>query len=635
MAQPASSSQPPKANSDGTASPSVVLYSTSPDSSRRSSIIGRPPPADLFSSLRLDSTVSDPALSSTIQSPTFPNSVPGTSGPSTNQPSEDANDAMQRRPSMVSFNEPASHADRTRSVGSLFHQLYHHHTPHTHTSHGHHAHTGHHHAIHFPHHGRKPAPPQKRGSTSSESGVATINSTVAAVPIPTKSVPHRVSSMIIDPISSSAPGPLSDAKITAMPGPASLNKHTFERPLPETKHSSDATHASISELGKGETKFEIPFVASPGTTTPTTPVTNENVSQVSTSDFEFISRRDSRLERVSSVKKEPAPAPAPSAVVAAGTSVTTPAPAPAPAATATSCSSSDDENEAQKLHILVACTGSVATIKIPLIIAKLRKMYGQHAVVQLIVTSAAEHFLRGVKLPPDVKIWHDHDEWTSRRGVAEAVLHVQLRRWADILLIAPLSANTLAKMANGICDNLITSVFRAWNTTTPVIVAPAMNTHMYTNPMTKKHLGVLQSAFPYVHVLKPIEKVLVCGDIGMGGMREWTDVVDNVVRQLGGPPMSVEEEEEEEEREKREKRLAKKRRESADEVGEEEQKEEEDDEDDDDDDDDDEDDDDDDDEDDDDGYNTSSEPGTPLNPKSAAPAPVSKPKLMRSNTADI
>lgn len=224
---------------------------------------------------------------------------------------------------------------------------------------------------------------------------------------------------------------------------------------------------------------------------------------------------------------------------------------------------SDEENENQKLHILIAATGSVATIKIPLIIAKLRKMYGSHAVIQLIVTTAAEHFLRTVKMPTDIKIWHDHDEWTSRRGVAEAVLHVKLRRWADILLIAPLSANTLAKMANGICDNLITSVFRAWNSTTPVVVAPAMNTHMYTNPMTKKHLAVLQTSFPYVHVLKPIEKVLVCGDIGMGGMREWTDVVDNVVRHLGGLPKSVEEEEEEEEREKREKRAAaKKRRES-------------------------------------------------------------------------
>lgn len=264
-------------------------------------------------------------------------------------------------------------------------------------------------------------------------------------------------------------------------------------------------------------------------------------------DYEFKSRRESRLEYVK--KAEPNPAADVSSKGATSPPLTT------------STGGSFPESDAQKLHILVAATGSVATIKIPLIIGKLRKMYGSHAVVQLVVTTAAEHFLVGVKLPPDVKVWHDHDEWTSRRGVAEAVLHVQLRRWADVLLIAPMSANTLAKMANGICDNLITSVFRAWNTMTPVVVAPAMNTHMYTNPMTKKHLAMLKDSFPYVHVLKPIEKVLVCGDIGMGGMREWTDVVDHVVRHLGGPPMSVEEEEAEEERELMEKR-AKRRRES-------------------------------------------------------------------------
>lgn len=231
----------------------------------------------------------------------------------------------------------------------------------------------------------------------------------------------------------------------------------------------------------------------------------------------------------------------------------------------------DDNNEDyHKIHILIAVTGSVATIKIPLIISKLRQIYGKYAVVQLIVTSSAQHFLNTVKLPQGIKVWHDSDEWSSRRGAGTEVsqqLHVQLRRWADILLVAPLSANTLAKMANGICDNLITSIFRAWNPKTPVVVAPAMNTHMYTNPMTKKHLDILSNEYPYVTVLKPIEKVLVCGDIGMGGMREWTDVVDNLVRHLGGPPTIEDDDEndddsedDDEKREKQKKKREEKRR---------------------------------------------------------------------------
>lgn len=222
---------------------------------------------------------------------------------------------------------------------------------------------------------------------------------------------------------------------------------------------------------------------------------------------------------------------------------------PTTAVNRNSMSLQSTEEDYHKIHILIAVTGSVATIKIPLIISKLRQIFGKYAVIQLIVTASSQHFLNTVKIPAGIKVWQDSDEWSSRRGAgseASQQLHVQLRRWADILLIAPLSANTLAKMANGICDNLITSVFRAWNPKTPVVVAPAMNTHMYTNPMTKKHLDVLKNHYPYVHVLKPVEKVLVCGDIGMGGMREWTDVVDNLVRHLGGPPQIDEDEDEDE-----------------------------------------------------------------------------------------
>lgn len=196
--------------------------------------------------------------------------------------------------------------------------------------------------------------------------------------------------------------------------------------------------------------------------------------------------------------------------------------------------SDESEVERKTLHILLAVTGSVATIKISQIIGKLRETYREKAEIQLIVTKAAQHFMKGLKIPSDVKVLYDTDEWTSRRGRAESMLHVKLRRWADILLIAPLSANTLAKIVNGICNNLLTSVIRSWNPATPILVAPAMNTLMYTNPMTKKHLQIIKDEYKWIEVLKPVEKVLVCGDMGMGGMREWTDVVHALVSRLGG-----------------------------------------------------------------------------------------------------
>ncbi|GME85903.1 unnamed protein product [Ambrosiozyma monospora] len=188
----------------------------------------------------------------------------------------------------------------------------------------------------------------------------------------------------------------------------------------------------------------------------------------------------------------------------------------------------------RKIHILIGATGSVATIKIPLIIDKLFKIYGADKVsIQLVVTRAAEHFLRGLKISTEVKIWRENEEWSSpmtRPG--DPILHVELRKWADILLIAPMSANTLAKITNGFADNLLTSIVRVWNPTIPILIAPAMNTYMYAHPVTKKQLKILSEDFKYVEVLKPIEKVLICGDIGMGGMREWSEIVDIVVNRL-------------------------------------------------------------------------------------------------------
>jgi phosphopantothenoylcysteine decarboxylase len=101
--------------------------------------------------------------------------------------------------------------------------------------------------------------------------------------------------------------------------------------------------------------------------------------------------------------------------------------------------------------------------------------------------------------------------------------------------VAPLSANTLAKIANGICDNLLvflyvfnikTCILRAWDRTKPIIMCPAMNTHMYDHPITAVHLNTIKS-FNYEKcvILGPISKKLACGDVGMGAMAEVSDIV--------------------------------------------------------------------------------------------------------------
>ncbi|KAG5366507.1 Coenzyme A biosynthesis protein 3 [Yarrowia sp. B02] len=194
------------------------------------------------------------------------------------------------------------------------------------------------------------------------------------------------------------------------------------------------------------------------------------------------------------------------------------------------------KTDASKIHILIAASGSVATIKMPLMVQKLKTVYGDKVEVQAILTTAAQHFLSPQQQQEmtdlGVRIWKDKDEWTCWKKSSEKILNAELKKWADVLLIAPLSANTLCKIANGICDNLLTSIIRAWNPAAPIIVAPAMNTMMYNHPLTHKHLEVIRTEMPWIQVLLPVEKKLVCGDTGVGAMLEWSQVVDCLVGRL-------------------------------------------------------------------------------------------------------
>lgn len=116
------------------------------------------------------------------------------------------------------------------------------------------------------------------------------------------------------------------------------------------------------------------------------------------------------------------------------------------------------------------------------------------------------------------------------------------------MVIAPLSANSLAKMTTGLCDNLLLSVVRAWDTTGEtdplgrrkmIVVATAMNTAMWKHPVTTRQIKVLEdwdiskSLDGWVKLLRPIEKKLACGDVGDGAMAEWSTIVSEIEEQLG------------------------------------------------------------------------------------------------------
>ncbi|KIJ45116.1 hypothetical protein M422DRAFT_779040 [Sphaerobolus stellatus SS14] len=179
-------------------------------------------------------------------------------------------------------------------------------------------------------------------------------------------------------------------------------------------------------------------------------------------------------------------------------------------------------------HILLLTTGSVASIKAPLIVNEFLKY--ENVQIQVASTKPSLAFFSKEELEEKndgVHVWTDEDEWSTWSGRGDPILHIELRRWADIMLIAPCSANTLSKLAGGACDNLVTSILRATAPTIPVYVFPAMNTLMYQHPLTERHLSVVTDILKYT-VVGPIGKGLACGDVGIGAMTEWSEIVQMV-----------------------------------------------------------------------------------------------------------
>lgn len=152
--------------------------------------------------------------------------------------------------------------------------------------------------------------------------------------------------------------------------------------------------------------------------------------------------------------------------------------------------------------------------------------------------------ISGAELPSHIQVWIDQDEWDYWDQKTDPPLHIELRRWADILVVAPLTANTLSKFSLGLCDNLLTNVFRAWNPHFPILLAPSMISSTYNSAITKKQLASLGEDMPWVTVFKPSEKVIgINGDIGLGGMMDWNEIVDKIIMKLGGYPEDEEQEE--------------------------------------------------------------------------------------------
>jgi phosphopantothenoylcysteine synthetase/decarboxylase len=108
------------------------------------------------------------------------------------------------------------------------------------------------------------------------------------------------------------------------------------------------------------------------------------------------------------------------------------------------------------------------------------------------------------------------------------VEHIELAQWPDVVAIAPATANVIGKIANGIADDMLTTVVMASLPATPVVLAPAMNTKMWQNPIVQRNVQFLRSLERY-HFVPPRESLLACGDYGEGALATPTDIVTEIV----------------------------------------------------------------------------------------------------------
>ena len=178
----------------------------------------------------------------------------------------------------------------------------------------------------------------------------------------------------------------------------------------------------------------------------------------------------------------------------------------------------------QQKNILLGVTGSIACYKAADLASKLTQAGAQ---VDVLLTQAAQQFVTPLTFQSVTgrRAYTDVDLWGSEAHV----LHIGLGKTADLLLIAPASANTLAKLANGIADNLL--AVTALAATCPILVAPAMDGGMYTHPVTQANLAVLRQRG--VIVVGPVEGHLASGMSGVGRMVEPVELLGHARRVLG------------------------------------------------------------------------------------------------------
>ena len=173
--------------------------------------------------------------------------------------------------------------------------------------------------------------------------------------------------------------------------------------------------------------------------------------------------------------------------------------------------------------VLLGVTGSIAAYKIAYLASALKKL---HAQVHVLMTKNATNFINPITFETLTgnKCLVD----TFDRNFQFSVEHVSIAKQADVVMIAPASANVIGKLAHGIADDMLTTTIMACKC--KKIVSPAMNTNMYENPIVQDNLAILQH--DGYEVIEPASGYLACGDTGAGKMPEPEMLLDYILREI-------------------------------------------------------------------------------------------------------
>ena len=165
----------------------------------------------------------------------------------------------------------------------------------------------------------------------------------------------------------------------------------------------------------------------------------------------------------------------------------------------------------KKPNVLLCVSGGIAVYKA---VALVSKMSQAGFNVKVIMTASAQKFVTPLSFQVMSKNDVSYDTFDEKDS--NVIAHIDLADWADLVIVAPATANVIAKMAQGMADDMVTTTLLA--TTAPVWVAPAMNVHMYEHPAVLRNIAQLHE--DGIRFIEPSEGFLACGYVGKGRLEE-------------------------------------------------------------------------------------------------------------------